>query len=31
LAEVIEFIRVGVLLLHSELTADEPRARATLH
>ena len=31
LAEVIEFIRVGVLLLHSELTADVPRVRATLH
>jgi len=31
LAEVIEFIRVGVLLLHSELAADAPRARATLH
>ena len=31
LAEVIEFIRVGVLLLHSELAPDAPRARATLH
>ena len=30
LAEVIEFIRVGVLLLHAELTA-APRGKATVH
>jgi uncharacterized protein YgfB (UPF0149 family) len=30
LAEVIEFIRVGVLLLHAELNA-APRGRATVH
>ena len=32
LAEVVEFIRVGVLLLHAELTtAHDPRGRATVH
>ena len=31
LAEVIEFIRVGVLLLHTELTTVAPRPKATLH
>ena len=31
LAEVIEFIRVGVLLLHTELAATSVPARATVH